>query len=174
MEKNLLYDYVQSNDDMESVMSGVSSTSSDLLNQSKSAAVVWFLKYYDIFVNKTVNNISGVDVEDELTEIFPTAEDADFTYTSRLKIEQKPNVELDFRVEIPQSKEGLSPLSTFDNMQKVIFEDFTNELFTNRSPSSSSSLSTEEKDPRLHTKTQLFIEISVEFVSRTQMSTIAR
>ena len=85
------------------------------------------------FVNKTVNNISEVDVEDELTEIFPTAEDADFTYTSRLKIEQKPNVELDFRVDIPQSKEGLSPLSTFDDMQKVIFEDFTNELFTNHS-----------------------------------------
>ena len=139
--EKLLYDYVTfDDDDVESVASGAP----DVKNYSKMAAVVnWFLKYYNVFVNRTIDNDNQID----LVKLF-SAEDRDFSKCSRLKIEQKHNVKLDFRVNVPEVREGISPSENFNEMQKVLYGDFLKSVANTDTTS----------------QFQLLIEMSVEFV----------
>ena len=97
------------------VVESVSSVESDVENYTKMAAVKWFLKYYDVFVNKSVSMEDRMD----LIKLF-SADEGTFTHCTRLKIEQKHDVNLDFRVNVPKAREGISPSESFTNIQKVL------------------------------------------------------
>ena len=98
-----------------------------------------------MFVNKSVS----VEDRSELLKKLFLASEGTFLYCSRLKIEQKPNVDLDFRVNVPGAREHVSPpTETFVNIQKVLFDDFINKIFRND----------------YKTQFQIMIEITVEFV----------
>ena len=83
--EKIIYDFINLNDDVNSVDSGVNNY--DQSCWTKLSNVKWFLKYFDVYINKSVSTD-----ENNGTVSFFSSEEREFSKCARLKIEQKSNV----------------------------------------------------------------------------------
>ena len=130
--EQILYDYVNFSDESENVTTK---------NWFKMSTIHWFLKYFDVYINKNVS----LEERNKMGSFF-TSEERQFAQCSCLKIEQKPKVDLDFTnyTNLPGDS---NPYKSFNLMQKVLYEDFFNNIPNN-----------------VESQLQILIEITVEFV----------
>ena len=95
------------------------------MNLSKINIMEWFMKYFDVYINR-----SAIMEEKYMTSFF-ASEERQFSKCAHLKIEQKKKiVDLDFTylANLPGGGHDTNPYETISIMQKVIYEDFFKNL----------------------------------------------
>lgn len=127
------------------------STNSFVSEESERLTLVnWFLTYYNVFVNNDAAVLSNEENKKIIS--FYTAVEREGIKCSRIKVEQKDNLELDFNDQSKIPHNGSSPYESFSIMIKTMFFKFFSNLNKNEN------------------SCQIMFEITTEFVKSEEES----
>lgn len=119
-------------------------------DEERLSLVNWFLTYYNIFIN---NNTASL-VQDKNIVSFYTVEERESIKCSRIKVEQKDNLDVDFNDQSKIPHTGSSPYESFCTIIQAMFLNF----FSNLNKKENSC--------------QIMFEIATEFVKSNEESEI--